>query len=125
VLASLNTARFKGNDAAIQSDLAAIQTQSEIFYGGTGGNTYGTPTATGVCKVAGTVFSDATIVKAIDGAKTANGGTDLVCNNSLTAYAVSSVMSADNTRHWCVDSTGVASKSTTALGAATVCPAAN
>ena len=120
VLASLNTARSKGNDAAIQSDLSTVQTQAEIYYGGTGANTYGTAgtsCATGV-------FSDATIVKAIAGAVTASG-TAAVCANSTTAYAVSVKLSSDTTRYWCVDSTGVASKSTTALGTNTVCPAAN
>lgn len=130
VLASLNTARFKGNDAAIQSDLATIQTQAEIYYGGAGNNSYGTATATGVCKVANTVFSDTTIGKAIDGAEGANGsGTGVICNNSTTAYAVSSVMATERTAgtpdYWCVDSTGGASKSTAPLVANIVCPAAN
>jgi len=112
VLASLNTARSKGNDAAIQSDLSTIQTQAEVFYGT--GNTY-----TGVC-------SDATIVRAIAGAKTANGGTDPVCNTNGTAYAVSSKLSSDATRYWCVDSTGNNTKSTTALGTGVyACPASS
>src|SRR3954471_805999 len=42
VLASLNTARSKGQDAAVESDLASVQTQAEIYYGGTGSNSYGT-----------------------------------------------------------------------------------
>ena len=46
VLASLNTARSKGNDAAIESNLATIQTQAELYYNDTsssgGNNTYGT-----------------------------------------------------------------------------------
>jgi type IV pilus assembly protein PilE len=109
VLASLNTARSKGNDAAIQSDLSTIQTQAEIFY--STANTY-----TGLC-------SDATVVKAIAGAETANGSGTVVCNASASAYAVSSTLAGDTTRNWCVDSTGGYSKSTTALGAATVCPA--
>ncbi|MBU6388700.1 type II secretion system GspH family protein [Patescibacteria group bacterium] len=121
VLASLNTARSKGNDAAIQSDLSTIQTEAEIYYGGTGGNSYGTA---GTSCTNG-VFSDATIAKAIAGAKTANGGNSLVCNNSTTAYAVSSNLSSNSSRYWCVDSTGGSSNSTTALGTNTVCPASN
>lgn len=115
VLASLNTARSKGSDAAIQSDLSTIQTQAEIFYGTD--NTY-----TGVC-------SDTTVAKALTAAATANGGTAAVCNASATAYAASSKMSTQRTSgtndYWCVDSTGGSTKSTTALGTATVCPAAN
>ncbi len=119
VLASLNTARSKGNDAAIQSDLSTIQTQAEIFYGT--GNTYGAAQAT----CTGAVFADPTITKAIAGAVTASGGTAAVCNNTTSAYAVAVKLSSDTTRWWCVDSTGGSSKSTTALGTNTVCPAAN
>src|SRR5438552_6595576 len=72
VLASLNTARSKGNDAAIQSNLSTIQTQAEVFY--SNGNTY-----TGVC-------ADSNIVKALAAATSANGGTAATCNASATAY---------------------------------------
>lgn len=113
VLASLNTARSKGNDAAIQSDLSTIQTQAEIFYGGAGANTY-----TGVC-------SEATVVKAINGAESANGAGAVVCNASTPqAYAVSSALLAGigGNMFWCVDSTGNAKSHASALGAATQCP---
>jgi prepilin-type N-terminal cleavage/methylation domain-containing protein len=123
VLASLNTARSKGNDAAIQSDLSTIQTQAEIYYGGTGNNTYGTAGTS--CTAASSLFVDTTIAKAIVGADAANGTGAVVCNNSTTAYAISAVLSSDTARSWCVDSTGGSSKSTTALGTGTVCPASN
>ena len=116
VLASLNTARSKGNDAAIQSDLSTVQTQAEIFYGI--GNTY-----VAVC-------ADGTVAKALAAAGVANGGTVPVCNSSATEYAAQSKMSTQRTNgvpdYWCVDSTGGATKSTSLLAAATyVCPAAN
>ncbi|MFZ3043504.1 MAG: type II secretion system protein [Minisyncoccia bacterium] len=118
VLASLNTARSKGNDAAIQSDFSTVQTQAEVYYGGTGVNSYGvagSSCATGV-------FSEPTIVKAVAGAEAANGASTVVCNNTTTAYAISSPLSSDNTKFWCVDSTGFAGQRVTALGAGTVCP---
>lgn len=128
VLASLNTARSKGSDAAIQSDLSAIQTQAEIFYGGTGANTYGTALATGVCPIvaaAGSMFGDATIVKATVAANSANGAGTIVCNNSLTAYAVAAqLVSSDTATYWCVDSAGTAGQRTTPLAVGgVVCPA--
>lgn len=124
VLASLNTARFKGNDAAIQSDLSTIQTQAEIYYSGDGANSYGTAGTS--CTTAGSLFVETTIAKAIAGADSANGTTGaVVCNNSTTAYAVSALLSSDTNRYWCVDSTGGSSKSTTPLGTNTVCPASN
>ena len=129
VLASLNTARSKGSDAAIQSDLSAIQTQAEIFYGGAGANTYGTALATGVCPTvaaAGSMFGDATIVKATVAANAANGASTgtIVCNNSSTEYAVEAQLVSDTTKYWCVDSAGTAGQRTTNLAAGgVVCPA--
>jgi len=125
VLASLNTARSKGNDAAIQSDLSTIQTQAEIYYGGTGNNSYAAD-GTGGTSCTGDVFSDPVITKAITGAVVASGGTAAVCNNSTTEYAIAVKLSSDTTRWWCVDFKGGSSKSTTGLvGGATECPASN
>jgi prepilin-type N-terminal cleavage/methylation domain-containing protein len=127
VLASLNTARNKGSDAAIQSDLSSVQTQAEVYYSGTGNNTYGSVSgATGACKLANTVFSDATIGKAIDAAEVANGsGTGVICNNTSTTYAISSSLQAGigGKMYWCVDSGGNAKAETNQLGAGVnACP---
>jgi len=100
VLASLSTARSKGQDAAIQADLNGAQTQAEIFYGGTGANSY-----TNLC-------TDATFAKSTAGANTANGTGAMNCFSSGTAYAVNAQMVADNTKYWCVDSTGSAMSTT-------------
>ncbi len=124
VLASLNTARQKGNDAAIQSDLSTIQTQAEIYYGGAGANSYGT-VAGSTCSTASTLFSDATIVKAVNGATNAAGGAaNVICGNSTSAYAVEAKLTAPATlTYWCVDSTGTAKQENTASVAGfTACP---
>ena len=133
VLASLNTARNKGNDAAVQSDLSTIQTEAEIYYGGTGVNSYGTANPSNTCAAVGTalsatsVFTDQTIEKAVAGADTANG-TDatygvVVCNSTPTAYAVGSGLQngVGTNRYWCVDSTGNAKSESAALGTLTAC----
>jgi len=121
VLASLNTARSKGNDAAIQSDLSTIQTQAEIYYGSSS-NSYGTTGST--CTAAGSLFVDSTITKAITGAESANGSGSMVCGNTSTAYAISSPLSSSPTTYWCVDSTGFGGSRTIVLVAgATACPA--
>jgi prepilin-type N-terminal cleavage/methylation domain-containing protein len=125
VLASLNTARSKGQDAAVQSDLSTIQTQAEIYYGGTGANTYGTTGTT--CSAASSVFTDPTIVKALAAMDTANGSVSAVCGNSSSAYAIMSQLPSTiggTATYWCVDSTGFSGSRTTALTAGgTVCPA--
>jgi prepilin-type N-terminal cleavage/methylation domain-containing protein len=41
VLASLSTARSKGQDAAVKSNLSTIQTQAEIYFSTTGNGSYG------------------------------------------------------------------------------------
>jgi prepilin-type N-terminal cleavage/methylation domain-containing protein len=110
VLAALNTARSKGSDAAIQSDLSTIQTQAEIFYGI--GNTY-----TGVC-------ADTTVARALAAADSANGTTVAAfCSATATAYAATAQLVAVPADYWCVDSTGnskrVVGGTATAI---TVCP---
>jgi prepilin-type N-terminal cleavage/methylation domain-containing protein len=124
VLASLNTARSKGNDAAIQSDLQGIQTQAQIYYG-SNNNSYGTNVADeSSCSATDNLFNDPTIMKQVQGADTANGSTlGVVCNVSAggTAYAVSAALVAAAGSYYCVDSTGTGTTTTTALGTNTHC----
>ena len=108
VLASLNTARNKGNDAAIQSDMATIQTQAEIYYGSAGANTYGTQAWSSGAATACTdgMFSDTTITKALAGADSANGAGKVACVATLTGYIVAAELTS-SASYWCVDQTGV------------------
>ena len=128
VLASLTTARNKGNDAAVQADLSTIQTEAEIFYGGDGGNSYGTVSTDNTCAVAGSLFAaDGVIKRAIEAADSANGtgtGGTVTCNNSTTAYAVQAGLlnGIGGKMYWCVDSQGGAKAVTDAMAAgATAC----
>ena len=54
VLASLNTARAKGADAAAKSDLSNLKEQAAIYYDSTGNQTYGTAGTT--CNAASSLF---------------------------------------------------------------------
>src|SRR3989338_487668 len=69
VLVSLNTAREKGADAGIKSNLAGIRSQAELYYDTN--SSYGlitgvVPIVSGNCDVAGTVFkADTTVVAQI------------------------------------------------------------
>jgi type IV pilus assembly protein PilA len=126
VLASLNTARSKGNDAAIQSDLATVQTQAEIYYGNNT-NAYGSNgSLVTSCIIANpTMFTgDTNIKNAIKGAEDANSANNVVCNMATngTAYAVSSPLVSTTNKYWCVDSTGFAGQRDNALASATACP---
>jgi len=105
VLASLNTARSKGNDAAIQADVTGIRTQAAIYH--SDNNNYGTNEAD-VSDCAAGVFSDSTITNQIAAAKKANGGTDLTCTIAAggAGYAVTSPLVSATGSFFCVDSTG-------------------
>ncbi len=111
VLASLNTARSRGNDAAVQSDLATIQPQAEIQYGSLNNsyNTTGSAVSSSVCSTlstAGTILADPVIRNALRGAKNAVAA-DSDCGITATAYSIAAPLT---TGAWCIDSTGVARK---------------
>ncbi|MDP2665655.1 MAG: type II secretion system protein [bacterium] len=114
VLASLNTSRSKGNDAAVMSDLDGIRTQAGL-YSVTSGN-YGTnPEAVTTCTVADTLFTDPTVVNQLAGASKANNTGTISCNVGAkgVSYAVSAALTATPGEFYCVDSTGVATTTAT------------
>ena len=139
VLASLNTARSKGADAAAKSNLDTTRTQAAMFYDTNSGySVLGTAVTAalagtaGTCAAAASVFVDTTMAAAISAADKAEGGTGaatptsgLVCAIDAATTTVRSTMWAiyvplkNNTGSntgWCVDSTG-ASKNTTGISA--------
>ena len=125
VLAALSTARNKGSDAAIQSDLNTIQTEAELYYQ-KNGNSYGATdsrTNSTSCGVAGTMFvsaNDATIASAISNADVLAGGTGVSSNIAKVAcsenvngsYVVEATLvngvnvGGTIEKGWCVDSSG-------------------
>ncbi|MHB1163403.1 MAG: prepilin-type N-terminal cleavage/methylation domain-containing protein [Minisyncoccota bacterium] len=121
VLASLNTARSKGSDAAIQSNLSTIRTQAELYRDSTiGNNTYGA--ADTKCASTVNMFNDSNIARAAAAANAIDGG-NVTCNVSAggTEYAVSARLVTDTAKYWCVDSASVGTTTTTALGSNTNC----
>lgn len=124
VLASLNTARSKGQDAAVMSDLDGIRTQAGIY--STANGKYGTNALVeSDCAASDNLFADPTVVKQVAGALTANSGGTVTCNVAAngTAYAVSASLVATPGTFYCVDSTGTATTTVADLGdTATACP---
>lgn len=115
VLASLNTARNKGNDAKVKAQLSGLRAAAEIYYDNNNG--YGT--ASNSC--ATQMFADTTSGMATyTSGSNYPSGTTLVCNSSSSAYAVQANLNTSG-QYWCVDSTGSSKAETTALGTATVC----
>ena len=119
ILASLATARGKGSDATVKSDINSIQTESELA---ANGSDY-----TPVCA------TDATVLKALKGIvsvgpataysiaiATPSSGTNVACHSNTTGWAVEAPLNAGSS--WCVDYTGAASTTSTMLAAnAIVC----
>lgn len=104
---SLGDARMKDRDAAVKSNLSTIRAQAEIYYDGTGNNSYGTQAwVSGVASsCAGGVFKDATVAKVLTAADTSNGdGKNVACYASGSSYLVGADLASGG--WWCIDSTG-------------------
>jgi len=115
VLASLNTARQKGADAAIKSNIDNARAQAELFYDKQSPNSY-----TNVC-------NDGTdgIKNMYDGATQNAGSGNAFCNSNDTEWVLSAKLKADNTHAFCVDNTGTSTLIAVASqpsGTATQCP---
>ncbi len=116
VLASLNTARTKGTDAAIKANLTNTRAQAAIFYDS--GSTYDTicaaATANGInagVQAASTAAGTGTVV--VDGAVQTSSTAN--CNDTAAGYAAEIKLKANATDYFCVDSAGAAKTTTTPL----------
>lgn len=141
VMASLNSARNKGGDAGVKSNLRNAIAQGEIIYGTrvANQNTYtsicmsgvmtGEPTVKGVgafvlaaAKANGYTYSDTNGTGNRNPA--AGGSTSTVtCNDSANAWAAEvPLKSAGANQMWCVDSTGKSKQeNNVTIGITTAC----
>ena len=127
VLASLNTARGRGNDAKVKAQLAGLRAAAELFYDTNSG--YGTASALAACTSGATATTNTVLFT--DGPSSMNTyfatgawptGASPQCASSATAYAVqASLPGAGTGNYWCVDSRGTSRLVTSAL-ATTQCP---
>jgi len=97
VLASLNSARNKGADASIKSQLAGARAQAELYYDGNGASGY-----TGLCVAATGTLSMKNAL--------ANNTTGVTCEADASTWAMSASLKTTGT--YCVDYTGAATSST-------------
>jgi prepilin-type N-terminal cleavage/methylation domain-containing protein len=113
VLASLNTARGKGADAAIKADLTNMRAQAELFYDTNGGYSsaaIATLPAAG-CTTANSVFLDTNMTSGRTSAENVSGGTATcvligTSASKASGWAMSVPLKTDSAQSWCVDSTG-------------------
>lgn len=120
VLASLNSARTKGADAAIKANLNGVRAQAELWYD-SNGNTYGTLAATTSCYSAlstTSIFGDTNVKNALQQATT-QGGVVGYCFAGATSWYAAVPLKSDTTKSWCVDNAGN-SKQESATGSAAV-----
>lgn len=110
VLLSVNTARGKGANAAIKSNLNGIRSQAEVYYDSSP-NGY-----TGVC---GDTQIQSAVV-AIENIALAS----TTCNSDTVSWALSAPLKVSDSGNdfWCIDSSGVGRGHTTALGSSLSCP---
>ncbi len=118
VLASLNTARAKGSDAAVKANLSGVRAQAELYYDGTGAGKYnaaigtalgGTGLAGAVCGPTTGMFGDVNITTAIGQvagqmATTATMTCSVDSTGQKWAISITLLRSAQTT--WCVDNSG-------------------
>lgn len=122
VLASLNTARSKGTDAKIQSEIRSIAVNAEIYYDNNG-NSYGSTADT--CDEG--LFeedADPNINQIVEDLKGASGaaGVDPICGATTAGWAIQHPLTATSS-NFCMDSTGNVSTSATDMAAgAILCP---
>ena len=125
VLASLNSARSKGADAAIKADLNNIRAQAELYYD-SNSSSYGILTA-GACPGVsntgtGAVFYDSNVKNALQQAGVQGGGIagtgtsattlNTHCVSNGTGWAAAVVLKTADTTAWCVDSNGQSKQET-------------
>ena len=106
VLASLNSARNKGANAAIKSNLANLRAGAEIYYDGTATGVY-----TGVCASSQFVAASTSIAAS------------MVCKEDINAWAVSALLKVAETggAYWCVGSSGSSKATAAAVSTSTSC----
>ena len=118
VLASLTTARTRGRDASVQSQLSNMRSQAELYFASNGTN-YGSYYGKNTCVTTGSnIFGSSLtgnlkgMVNALINTVTAANTGCAVGNSSETSgtgssWSVSAVSPYDSTKTYCVDSTGV------------------
>lgn len=97
VLASLNTARTKGQDAKTKSELSGLRAAAEVFYD-TGATYTGMFTGNNTC-----ASGNASLQQYFTSINAASAAEE--CNSAAQAYAVAATLPSGT--WWCVDSTGV------------------
>jgi type IV pilus assembly protein PilA len=129
VIASLNSARTKGKDAAIRGQFKQLQTQAEVFYDaggtfGTSASSTGIACAAGNAAFAGSVFgttTSASQIALIAANDAPNSSTACSTDGTGQKWAVSITGLNSSTGGLCVDNSGSFKSGGTSFAANGVC----
>lgn len=130
VLASLNSARSKGADAAIKASVTNARAQAELFYDA--GQTYLNVCTAGTNNILPMITGAAQKLAAGNAptaaafAYSATGATNsAVCHDAAAGWAAIVSLKSPTTASsgWCVDSTGAAKEATVLSAGSVVCGA--
>ncbi len=130
ILASLNSARAKGTDAAVKSDLENARPQAEIYYDANSSSYLNACTTATSASPGGinTMLADAATkatpsTPLVTAFATAGTATTVVCHDQATGWAAAAPLKSVANMFWCVDSTGKAEQTASVLPASsTICP---
>ena len=113
VLASLNTARGRGNDAKVKAQLAGARAAAELYYDAQSPNGY-----TSLCTAVAPDPMAAYLLQT-----NYPTGATVACFSDSDSYGMTALLpgTSDANDRWCVDSLGV-SKSVTSAATAAGCP---
>ena len=118
VLASLSSARSKGEDAARQSGLSNMRAQAELYFSNKTPNSYGAQSSVTTSCVASAntnptnMFGETAIQGNLAAMLTAVAGTKQ-CVTANGAYAIETSLTPPN--FYCVDSSGIARATSTSM----------
>ena len=119
VLASLSSARTKGEDAAIQSTLSNMRAQAELYY--SNNNDYGITVAANTTCTTGIFGNTGTggLKTLVDSAK---ARTTVTCAAvASTSWAVSAALKTTPVTYFCVDSSGAAKATSSQVSSTANC----
>lgn len=113
VLASLNSARSKGGDASVQSNLQTIRAQAELVASNSPSGSYAAICADSNIAAAMTAAAGAAGItaNAVLDMSVQTSGTQR-CHATAAGYAVASSLKSNTADSWCVDSSGTSKKET-------------
>jgi type IV pilus assembly protein PilE len=112
VLASLNTARNKGADAAIKSTIHNARAQAELYYSANGNSYASVCTGTAPGGIPG-------IANMVNGV--ANQGVTPTCTSTPNTWMLYAPLKATVGSYWCTDYTGTSTIRTSAPGSSSPC----